>query len=662
MRGQRSIMSPTEHWNPSIGGIPWPQASDESENPDEEDDDVSRLDAALAHHWPTLINTVSYHGDLAASALDVPDVNPHGSSTEIPLPSYIKARYNMKSDDLQYLWYKGALTIPDTSLKNALLRGYIEYVHPSLPLINLHEFLATTCASNIGEYVEEDQRISLLLFQAILFAGSAFVDQMSLQIAGYSTRREARAAFYQKVKLLYDFDYEIDDKLAVVQSLLLMTYWHEVPSDGKDDWHWLGVAISITTSFHNRAAIVELDARDQKVWNRVWWCCFTRDRLLALGLRRTPRIEEDDCDSFTTPILTLDDFEIRKFGACNLTISLSECRVVQDTSLQLKLAKTFIAKAELCICIGHILKTQYYPQVRDHGIGSEPNGKSRSQVVLLPNPKADGFEACGDELAHWLQSLPTGMLHTTLTAERVAADGDSLIIEQAVLHMIYLATRSTLHRPRALSATPAASLQEHSGPQTSRRIIREASMETTRIHMELYKLNLTRYLPTTAVTVLLPAIISHIQSIKSASNRAQIWKEATKGLAQCMQILQKLRDNYQPADEATHLLEDALRLANIQIVTEPMPTLGTSSAPAGGIHSRETNSAEVSDELSSFVNPQRLEFSHTAHHVSSPPEPTARHHASASRTISITNNNFQAIDPAVSLLSEELAWLDKLPL
>jgi hypothetical protein len=105
-------------------------------------------------------------------------------------------------------------------------------------------------------------------------------------------------------------------------------------------------------------------------------------------------------------------------------------------------------------------------------------------------------------------------------------------------------------------------------------------------------------------------------------------------------------------------LEDALRLAKIQILPEPMLTLGTSPTPAGRVHSREAKSAEVSDELSSFINPPRLEFSHAAYHLSSPPEATLRHHASASRTISITNNDFQALDPAVSLLAEELAWLD----
>ncbi len=184
--------------------IPLAQISDESGNSAEEDNGVSLSDAMLVHDWPNLINSVSYHGDLAASALDAPDDSPHEASTKIPLPSYIKTPRKMEPDDLQFLWYKGALRIPDTSFKNALLRSYIEYVHPSLPLINLHEFLAISCATKSGQY-GEDRRISLLLFQAVLFAGSAFVDDMTLQMAGYSTRREARAAFYQKVKVRAQF-------------------------------------------------------------------------------------------------------------------------------------------------------------------------------------------------------------------------------------------------------------------------------------------------------------------------------------------------------------------------------------------------------------------------------------------------------------------------
>jgi len=455
------------------------------------------------------------------------------------------------------------------------------------------------------------------------------------------------------MQVLYDFGYEVDDKLAVVQSLLLMTYWHEASSDGKDEWHWLGAAISVTTSFQNRAAIVDLEARDQKVWNRIWWCCFTRDRLLALGMRRAPRIMEDDYDSFTTPTLTLDDFEIGKLDTRSLTISLSDCRVVQDTSIQLKLAKTFIAKAELCVCIGHVLRSQYYPQVRGHGIRSESDGQLHFQTVLLPNPMADGLEAAEDELAYWLRWLPIGLLDDSLTTERVAADGASLFIERAVLHMIYLATRATLHRPQALLAAPAGSF----GLQARAcKIIREASTEITAIHLQLYRLNLTQYLPTTAVTVLIPAIINHIQSIQTATERSQIWEQATEGLTQCMQILHKLRENYHPADEAMEFLGEALRRAKIQVVTEQMP-LGTSPSTTGFLHNREQELAQASDE--DFLdNPQRLNLLYAPHDVPLSQEAILPQYASSPGTINIADNDFHALDPAVDLLSRELAWLN----
>ncbi len=176
-------------------------ASGESECSEEYEDDFLFSDATLTQRSPALLNNTSSKSNLAASALDLPDTIPPEFSIAIPLPNYIKTPSNMKADDLQYLWCKGALRLPDQSLKNALLRSYIDYVHPSLPLINLHQFLAITCAADTGVSVREDQKISLLLFQAVLFAGSAFVDQMSLQMAGYSTRREARAAFYQKIKV-----------------------------------------------------------------------------------------------------------------------------------------------------------------------------------------------------------------------------------------------------------------------------------------------------------------------------------------------------------------------------------------------------------------------------------------------------------------------------
>jgi hypothetical protein len=31
-------------------------------------------------------------------------------------------------------------------------------------------------------------------------------------------------------------------------------------------------------------------------WKRIWWSTYTRDRLIALGMRRPMRVKDDDCD------------------------------------------------------------------------------------------------------------------------------------------------------------------------------------------------------------------------------------------------------------------------------------------------------------------------------------------------------------------------------
>ena len=77
-----------------------------------------------------------------------------------------------------------------------MLRAYIEFVHPYMPLLDLHDFLAVIDRpdGSLG-------RVSLILFQAVMFAGSAFVDMDHLRFAGYATRKEARKDFFQKTRV-----------------------------------------------------------------------------------------------------------------------------------------------------------------------------------------------------------------------------------------------------------------------------------------------------------------------------------------------------------------------------------------------------------------------------------------------------------------------------
>jgi hypothetical protein len=114
------------------------------------------------------------------------------------LPDFIRGLpQRLQADDIDYLATKGALTIPDVELRNELLKSYIHYVHPYMPLLDLEEFLQTV-ARNDGIH-----RMSLLLFQAVMFAGTAFVHIKHLRAAGYQNRKSARKVFFQRARVCH---------------------------------------------------------------------------------------------------------------------------------------------------------------------------------------------------------------------------------------------------------------------------------------------------------------------------------------------------------------------------------------------------------------------------------------------------------------------------
>lgn len=106
-----------------------------------------------------------------------------------PLPSRVSP------EDLEFLRFRGALAIPESGLRTELLRCYIKWVHSFLPVLNLQEFLRCVAEN------DPEGDISLLLFQAVMFVATAFVDLKHLQAAGYTTRKNARNAFYTRLRV-----------------------------------------------------------------------------------------------------------------------------------------------------------------------------------------------------------------------------------------------------------------------------------------------------------------------------------------------------------------------------------------------------------------------------------------------------------------------------
>lgn len=141
-----------------------------------------------------------------------------------------------------------------------------------------------------------------------------------------------------------------------------MTYWYETPDDQKDTWHWMGVAISLahTIGLHRNPENSDMEPRKKKLWKRIWWSCFMRDRLIALGMRRPTRVKDEDYD---VPMLVEDDFEIAALPE-HITVVPRECTLARDVGAQRELAQMCIAKAKLCLCISHVLSAQYSVLVR----------------------------------------------------------------------------------------------------------------------------------------------------------------------------------------------------------------------------------------------------------------------------------------------------------
>lgn len=497
-----------------------------------------------------LLTSAGISGDLTATnRLSSPI--PSAPLLKHQLPLYLKPLPpRMTSVDIDYLFAKGALSLPETSVRNALLRAYIEYVHPYMPLVELHELLGM-----INDASGKSGKVSLLLFQAIMFAGTAFVDMEFLRKAGYTNRKAARKAFFQKARVLHDFDYEVD-RVCLVQALLLMTYWYETPDDQKDTWHWMGIAISLahTIGLHRNPANSSMSPSKKKLWKRMWWSCFMRDRLVALGMRRPTRIKEEDYD---VPMLTEDDFEIQALDEHNSVIG-KECELIRDVRMQRELAQMCIAKAKLCLCISHVLSAQYSVLVKHQGMQGQ-EGSTRSSVMLFPKKldQTDEVQSCDVELSDWISSLPQACMYNNTTAS------GPVFVQRALLHMVYHTTVSALHRPQVLPSaatnpTPPATLHD-----ISRLKVREASRQITLISTDLHTRNLERFLPTTGVTVLLPAIIIHLLDIKSASEEER--KAAMEGFKRCMIVLEGLRGNYSSADFATQFLEAAVRKAGIEV-------------------------------------------------------------------------------------------------
>lgn len=345
-----------------------------------------------------------------------------------------------------------------------------------------------------------------------------------------------------------------------------MSYWYETPDDQKDTWHWIGVAISLahTIGLHRNPLDTAMPTQKKALRKRIWWSCFMRDRLIALGMRRPTRIKEED---FNVPMLEEADFERVVLRDINMggegTMRTRDCPWLRNEGMRDVLAQLCVQKARLSVLIGQMLKSQYSVLIRDP---RRPDDTTNSTMMLFPNKtleNMDSVQTVDEGLNDWFRALPESCRYRPLTAADGMVGGRSTVsVQRNLLHMVFYTTISALHRPQFLPASPEQQPSVSILAQEMSRVrVCESARRVTAMAAELHNLGLDRVLPTTGVTVVLPAMIIHLLEMKNSDESCR--RQAARGFHQCMLVMQRFQHLYAAADFAVGFLLAALKKASI---------------------------------------------------------------------------------------------------
>jgi hypothetical protein len=116
------------------------------------------------------------------------------------LPAWVKPLpERINQDDVEFLTRKGALNVHDNTFRIELLKCFMRWVYPWSPVVSLDTVVRTMSGAN------GSNKMSLLLFQAMMFAGAGFADLAILRSAGFASRKDARKHFFNRCKVSIGF-------------------------------------------------------------------------------------------------------------------------------------------------------------------------------------------------------------------------------------------------------------------------------------------------------------------------------------------------------------------------------------------------------------------------------------------------------------------------
>ena len=521
---------------------------------------------------------VAYLGESSNLSLLVHDRYGTSDVVHYPLPENVrgaKARVNeLDNMEIDILHQRGAFLLPPRALCDELVDAYFKWVAPVVPIINKSRFMR--------QYRDPKNPPSLLLLQAILLAGSRVCTNPQLMDSSGSTT-PAAMTFYKRAKALYDANYE-DDRVTIVQALILMGWYWEGPEDvTKNVFYWSRVAIVVAqgSGMHRSVEHSQLSRTDKRLWKRIWWTLFSRDRSVAVALGRPVGINPEDSD---VEMLTEEDF-----------VEDEPDRPAEFPPDPIHV-QFFINYVKLCEIMGLVLSQQY----------SVASKFKRTNAIDLTHSDM--------ALADWLQHCP----------KEVSYDRSNHHFWAALLHSNYYTTLCLLHRAHMPPAgSPKANTQNGYQEETaypSRNIAYHAAAMITSIIENLQAHNELRYTPAFIVYSLFSALIMHVYQMRS-SNKS-IVQATEQRLHVCMNALKEVSKVWLVAKMVHTLFESIL---GNKLLEERL------QKAAGKRHKKQHNSTSKKEET-----PKRKFDDMDMGFSNGPPAPQVSYERSRPQTPSVT--------------------------
>ncbi|EUC40281.1 hypothetical protein COCMIDRAFT_9813 [Bipolaris oryzae ATCC 44560] len=462
------------------------------------------------------------------------------------------------AEDLNFLELQGCLHIPMQQFIDDFVQQYFLYVHPFMPLIDEGEFWEAYRRN--GVLATSVPAMPLLVFQAMLFSSCTFVPLSIIRGLGYPDLLSARAAFYRKVKLLYDMNTETSP-LYLAQTALLLMAW--VPQDNlllNPFRTWLGLAIQHARSINADCLIDSAqsptqvtDAQDTnpQALRRLWWCCVIADRISPLCAHYDQQITRDDYNFETAKPLNRTDLADEMFRSC-----------VYSAASKKKLLEIFETFMDL-----NIILTDILPLVARH----QDSMRSRRNLELGVGTNFSQYER---NLESWFARATSIHPPFADTCVNGSSEKDSIgeldksvVLHTNLLYIYYHYAKASLDNYRLQCCVSLAFTREIDTVAYSdevsklRNALQNSMSSTTSLLEELVQRRLARWLPVGVLACVAMPFALQVINMRLNASTANFGAERPKGTGAKEETTSALRETMKllsPQYNGVGLIEQAV--------------------------------------------------------------------------------------------------------